>query len=367
MVNYSVTNYNPYSNQNIGCNSPVCKRTGYGCVPSFTSQPDTVELSTKKEGLSNGAKWGIGTGVVLGLGALAYVLTRGRVGSKQAQKLAEHIEFKPATTIEEAKKFAKDKLGVHYNDIEDVGALNFFNEWLTGVHNKCKRINKSSYPKFITNNKKTLGTGEVFAIVDEPIKFNGKEGYLMEINMPMFSNFKVAIDEMLEGATAIQKDINGKYNIVDKTYQTEAFADFIERINNISSKTTFKEKVKLINDMKSFSDGCIVNGQIKGRNYSDFYLLNHELGHLRHQECVKNYNSMKKVEEFETQGQPVSDITNEFVSNKQIQQTARKVSDYATESPLEFVAETFAQLMEGKTFSDDVMALYQKYGGPILS
>ena len=76
---------------------------------------------------------------------------------------------------------------------------------------------------------------------------------------------------------------------------------------------------------------------------------------------------MKKVEEFKTMGESVSEITNEFVTNKEIQQIARKVSDYATESPLEFVAKAFSQLMEGKTFSDDVMALYKKYNGPALS
>ena len=48
-----------------------------------------------------------GAVAVIGLGALAYVLTKGKLGSKQVQQLAEHIEFKPATTIEEAIAEAK--------------------------------------------------------------------------------------------------------------------------------------------------------------------------------------------------------------------------------------------------------------------
>ena len=59
-------------------------------------------------------------------------------------------------------------------------------------------------------------------------------------------------------------------------------------------------------------------------------------------------------------------ITKEFLNTKSIQETASKVSDYAKESPLEFIAETFAGLIEGKTYSNDVMALYKKYGGPVI-
>ena len=76
---------------------------------------------------------------------------------------------------------------------------------------------------------------------------------------------------------------------------------------------------------------------------------------------------MDKAEEYIRKGLPVPKITKEFRENKTIQETANKVSWYACESPLEFVAEVFAGHNEGLKFSDDIMALYKKYGGPALS
>ncbi len=357
--------------QTINFNKPVQQKAQMTfrsqAVPFKDYPPDTVEINGKKKtGMSNGAKWGIGTGVVLGLGALAYVLTRGKAGSKQVQQLAEHLDFKPAKTIQEAKSFAKDRLGVHYNEIEDLETMNFFNEWLTGIHNKCKVIDKSSYPKFISNTT-TLEDDALACLCDGVLKNGNQEGYVMGVNMQLLKNFGSSMDKWICDGSVIAKNKAGKYVITNEAYNTEFTKDLVRRMNEYNpSTTTFKEKNRIILDIKGLQDGKIVNGKQQEIRYSDFSYLNHELGHLRHQECINNYDMMKKVEEFKTLGKPVSDITQEFVTNKQIQQTARKVSDYATESPLEFVAETFSQLMEGKTFPDDVMALYKKYNGPMI-
>ena len=113
MSGYSVTNFYPNNvNNNFafrGVTNPTPQNKD---VPQITQQPDTVSFSTKnkKEGLSNGAKWGLGALAVAGVATLAYVLSKGKVGSKQTKQLAEHIEFKPAKTIEEAKKFAENTL-----------------------------------------------------------------------------------------------------------------------------------------------------------------------------------------------------------------------------------------------------------------
>ena len=76
---------------------------------------------------------------------------------------------------------------------------------------------------------------------------------------------------------------------------------------------------------------------------------------------------MGKIEEYLELGEIPSELSKEFANSKSIQATARKVSEYEPASPAEFVAETFAGLLDGKTYSDDVMALYKKYGGPVLS
>ena len=44
-------------------------------------------------------------------------------------------------------------------------------------------------------------------------------------------------------------------------------------------------------------------------------------------------------------------------------QTAHKVSLYAGNSAIEFIAETFALLVDGKTAPPDVLKLYNQLGG----
>lgn len=370
MSGYSITDYNSYKvNNNFTFRSATNPSSQNNNVPQLTQQPDTVSLSNKnkKEGLSSGAKWGLGALAVAGVATLAYVLSKGKVGSKQTQQIIEQVEFKPAKTIEEAKKFAQEEFDVTYNKIEDLGAMNFFNEWLTGVHNKCNIIDKSSYPKFISNTN-ALEDNALFCLCDDTLKYGNKEGYVMGVNMSIIKDFGKSIDRWIYDSGVITKNKEGKFVIISNAYDTGFVRGLVKRMNEYNSNTTtFKEKNRIILDIMGIQDGKIINGKIQEVHYNDFHCLNHELGHLRHQECIDTYKQMKKIEEFQKQGEQISDITKEFVTNAQIQETARKVSDYATESPLEFVAETFAQLMEDKKLPDDVMTLYKKYGGPMVS
>ena len=369
MVNFSVANYN--INNVPAYNTTAFKGTssnrGYAPTPSFASQPDTVELSTnKKQELSNGAKWGIGTGVVVGLGILAYALTRGKAGSKQVQQLAEHVEFKEAKTMEEAQKYAKEKLGVWYHDINNLEIANFINEWLTKVHNKSKIVDKTSYPKFIASSNEKQITSPF--CMTSSIKANKNfEGHILGVNIRTFEHFDEFLNSVICDGSVIAKNKNGKFVIVDDAYKTDFVNNVIGRMNNYGEKSTIKEKMQLICDIQGIQDGEIINGKLKEKVTSIYHNLNHELGHLKHQYSTKDYESMKKIEEFKANNQPVSELTKEFLNDATIQKTAGKVSVYAKESPLEFVAETFAGLQDGMKFDDDVMALYKKYGGPSVS
>ena len=55
------------------------------------------------------------------------------------------------------------------------------------------------------------------------------------------------------------------------------------------------------------------------------------------------------------------------VSDEKIQQIAGKVSWYAQSGIGEFVAEVYAKLIKGEEIADDVLALYKKYNGPMIS
>ena len=56
----------------------------------------------------------------------------------------------------------------------------------------------------------------------------------------------------------------------------------------------------------------------------------------------------------------------EHLTNKEIQKTAGKVSAYAQTSIGEFIADTYAKMIQGDSIPDDVMKLYKKYNGPLL-
>ena len=56
----------------------------------------------------------------------------------------------------------------------------------------------------------------------------------------------------------------------------------------------------------------------------------------------------------------------EFLLNQEKQQTASKVSWYASTSIGEFIAEVYSKMMRGEKIPSDVMDLYKKYDGPTI-
>lgn len=78
------------------------------------------------------------------------------------------------------------------------------------------------------------------------------------------------------------------------------------------------------------------------------HTLVHELGHLAHyRHAEQSYRQLEGV--VFTQGQA---------------EIARRVSNYASEDPREFVAETFVLLIDGgNKLDNEIMALYRQYGG----
>ena len=102
--------------------------------------------------------------------------------------------------------------------------------------------------------------------------------------------------------------------------------------------------------MSELLENCIV---------SPYRNIFHELGHLAHFESMgkdwKLYKSMDKGS---------GALTLEFKSDPEKIEIARKITAYATQSPNEFVAEVYTDILEGKKIPDDAMRLYRKYHGP---
>lgn len=277
--------------------------------PQFRGQQTNPNTEPqKKEGLSTGAKWSIG----LGLTALAAVgmciASKGSAGAKSAKQIAEHIEFKPAKTVEEAKKFAQEKLGVKLN-LEDLEIANYVNEGLVNVNNKLK--GKSVMPNYVVLHN-----------------FGGIHSNAFMAWSNKYKTLKIGpgVVKMAEQARKQKITLAECIHLKDKKY-----------LGNINP----------------------------------FHYVHHELGHANHHAVCQDVNKMGKLEELAQRGITDTHYTDDFL--KEINAPGLKESFhqtfpsyYANASPAEFVAEVFANIIDGATVPKEFLSIYKKYGGPAM-
>ena len=143
------------------------------------------------------------------------------------------------------------------------------------------------------------------------------------------------------------------------------------------SKKTNEEQInileKLLTNYKN--KGVVIKNQYNVKTIEDS--IYHEFGHL--QDLMSNKSKLTDYEfnlsrrmtksEFEEleKKENVKYKRHEFQTNVEEQNIAEEVSWYATESVGEFIAETYAKLIKGYNVSDEVIALYKKYNGPMLN
>lgn len=88
--------------------------------------------------------------------------------------------------------------------------------------------------------------------------------------------------------------------------------------------------------------------------WSQQNIVLHEIGHVNHYISIGSDNFKRLQDEgWDSGGPEETDV-------------AKKVSGYAATEPVEFVTETFSGYLSGKRYDDDVMKLYNHYGGPKL-
>lgn len=278
------------------------------------------------------------------MGLLA--LTRGKAPKvSQTKKLAEKIKFKPAQTVDEAVAFGKNNLGIkNYEGFAaaDKDVLNWANEACVNV----KNVTKGKVQPFDSIVYTDMPDNVLAAAFND---CNTQLGRVLGIN----KNAKQLLDKVLQSA-----------NITGVNVSSEAAQNIVKNLSKYRQAPksfTFGDKFQLYEDLK-----CLIhsNGTQVGNKFSSLY---HEVGHFEHQLAVGNrYLEMGKPQECIRQFGKVSEATTEFLNNPQTRNIAGTVSEYATESPLEFVAETYSKLIQGQKLPEDVMALYRKYGGPII-
>lgn len=329
---------------------------------------------------------------------------------------AEHIDFKPAQTMEEAVEFAKKNFGVKTFDFgDDLEFANWVNEGLVNINNRFK--GKANMPKnVIFDEKYFTGKPSVGAYCSgdgKTIAFN-KDYFSDKLIADMKKNLKLIFPEynpekhefknlVVHGEDTTIKDKLAEhyYRMLEEPNEYTRFDamnahflldDYIASIKFSEKNPTHwikkcaeNEKVKKLLEnkgidlsvekfnklskdeqeefMKKFHSLLITNnvklvGHASHRGNSKFDILYHEMGHLLHKMNTSLKDSFwgilsKKSEKL-------------FSSDLEKQNIAGSVSWYAQKNPKEFVAECFNALCAGRKLPDDVMKMYEYYKGPML-
>lgn len=395
---------------------------------------DEVVINGEKKGLSKKAKLGIGLGLLAGAAIVVGFALRGKFSKAKetAFQFAEHIDFKKADTIEDARNFAKTYLGIKTIDEKmPLDVLNWVNEGLVNINNVRK--GKAELPKALGY---TAMEGNVIACAIQK-QDGGKFGSILNINKNVLETmdefFNNSIKSFMEdGLGVIKENKDGKLQISNFYSNSVATPQLTEKINrwrenpksfSMIDKIEFYEDLSQLNsainsfynaplskleqllknsgieetlllhmklpDIKQIEkltteqqknvlvdvvNTCLGSGDriylsyAKGDKFSTIY---HEIGHFEH--CnnagYEYYMKLGKPDECIKQLGKVSDETNEFLNNREKQQTAYRVTPYAPESPAEFVAEVYRKIIQkkvagdSKPLSEDIMQLYREYKG----
>lgn len=381
-------------------------------------KPDEFVNSNKKPNSNKNLLLGIGAGLAAAgsIGAVIYLIMHGKVG--KATQLAEHIDFKPAQTIEEAIQFGKDNLkikkykGFTENDLE---VLNFINEGFTNVSNKLKgtirlpktikykdlkdsalaqvgpfsksfELNKNIFGDIDKTIKNILKPLEESGLIKVSILENNKTKYsflksfdeasikplIIQISnykcgncktlkekVDLYNSLGVLLDTFNAGTKSPFRIIKQLIEIpaVKEACQKSGISTDLEKIKTLSLNKQQELVAQIIKN-----SGTKVSFSFNIKDNSEFNVLYHELGHLqdvqpRCFDTTDNHN-------FEYSKYPKA--LKKWVDNGADIQTANRVSEYASHGEGEFVAETFAKLMDGAKLPDDVIELYKRVKGPAI-
>lgn len=263
----------------------------------------------------------------------------------------DNIEFKPAKDIEEAKDFAKNSLGITFYHLTDLDCANYVNEALANYYNNSSDksiIVSSCTPSFVYLAAITGGCLEISQNVDEKLN-SAMQDYKDK------KYFEILSDENLE-------------DICSLTESQMKYLNYFK--NDVYDELPFKEKIGYHMFLRDFTRDEIPladNGKLALPDGGDFWIINHEIGHIKHRKNIGNAEYYRLQESFSLKKNSAEDLAKKFKELEPKWEVIKKVSRYATVSPVEFVAEVFACLSNGYEFDDDVMDLYEKYGGPKIT
>lgn len=255
--------------------------------------------------------------------------------------LSPELEFKKATTIEEAKNYAKNFLGIKKFDIEDLDYANWINEGLTNISNKFK--GEVYFPRGIKKTKKKNALGAYFSPLDF-ISINKKE--IDDCANSFEKLIKTFPYEQLTKYNFGPK--HGEY--CKKMKQAYENIDSLSVFEKCSLRSTFLSMREVYNQLSleeraELEGGKKFNEDKYGNVYIDvFDTIYHEVGH-----CFA-YKSNTYFKNF---------IDDKKSKNKELIKSL-KVPNYTKSRPREFVACIFAGMMSGDKYPENIQNAFGK-------
>ncbi len=262
----------------------------------------------------------IGKNIAMGLGVVGLVTAAAIKTFKpyQIKQFAEHIDFREAKNIYEAKKFARDNFGIKLEADNDLFTANMINEVCTNVSNKMK--GKLSLPQKIV-------------VQDENMINKYGRKCRGEYNV---SNDTIYINK---------QTIAGKYTIPD----TGEKISLSKWLNGLAERGSSYSKIKTDWENSPYSFQQYALFRMK-------HCIAHEIGHCNHFNLNKTgyWMSVARGKEFQTE-----------INKPEIKEVCQKFfhSENYAKNPLEFVADTFAFKISGRDIPKEIEKIYKNCGG----
>ncbi len=327
--------------------------------------------------------------------------------------LPEHIDFTPAKNVKEAEKFGQEVLGIkNYVGFEskDTNVLNWINEGFVNVNNTAK--GKAKMPETVLYDEKVFSKLDgalavaVSSSVMEKYKYNNRLGSsILAVNKKWFDNpvesLKHRIDKNIKGGF-LKKTENG-YGLCNLFVKDDSLLEQLSKLekgelNNFNEQillfdtlgkyhtsltsvvnsplNTYKQLVSDEDAIKAFKNlsydkqrSAIIDA-INSHNFdvkisvyhpnTPFSTIYHEMGHLQDTvERVPAKEKFKNPDEYPA-------ALKEWLENSSNIDAANSISLYAASGPGEFIAETFAKIVNGSKIPDEAKELYLKLNGPSM-
>lgn len=324
--------------------------------------------------------------VAVGAIALGGLIAAGKF--KNAQQLAENINFTPAKTLEEAREFAKKNLHINKFELTDLDSANYINEALVNFNNNIstdhKRVVKmvrplikgdpdgsfamSNFDELIVDENllKNIGN-EIFEYLNnkkeypifQSLKFPNVNDLSLKEKMELYDKISTISLNTLN-FNDIFANLYSKNSVKEYLKLNKQFPQTIDEFLKLDENSRISIVKKIMKDTKELP--------VSKNSGGPFRLINHEIGHALHRKNIKSslFDEYSKYEYLPDGTIDVAKLINKFkneVGESLFHEIRGNSTVYATITPAEFVAEVYSYLCNGVKFSDDIMNLYNKYGG----